>query len=34
MRSDALILLAALVSLLLIGGPLCGRKRRRHRKQS
>ena len=34
MRSDALILLAALVSLLLIGGPLRGRKRRQHRKQS
>ena len=30
---DALILLAALVSLLLIRGPLRGRKLRRHRKQ-
>jgi hypothetical protein len=32
--ADALILLAALVSLLLIRGPLRGRKLRWHRKQS
>jgi hypothetical protein len=32
--ADALILLAALVTLLLIVGPLRGRKLRRHRKQS